>query len=175
MIAIGAAKAAPFSYPDVLEDFMEDLKLRLQNIALKKTEPFCSSCYEKAPSGCCERCHSDDLMKSLEGVGVGWGCDWVIEHLIETNLTRAETRAAFEESVAECYPDPVKIGWISYDVPAAIRALDPVSWDLSHSEWIDQEVEDGILVTFDGGASYYWRGAVEDFINEMEIEIENGN
>ena len=154
---------------------MEDLKLRLQNIAWKKTEAFCYGCYEKAPTGRCSRCHSDDLMHLVEGVGVEYGVDWVIEHLIETNLTRAETRAAFEESVAECYPDPVKIGWITYDVSAAIKVLDPVSWDLSHSEWIDQEVEDGALVTFDAGASYYWRGAVEDFINEMEIEIENSS
>lgn len=32
----------------------------------------------------CPKCGSDDLMREVEGVGVEWGYDWIIDHIVET-------------------------------------------------------------------------------------------
>jgi hypothetical protein len=151
---------------------METLLLdRLKSVAWKKSKPFCYGCYKEAPSGRCSSCHSDDLMRLVDGVGVEWGIDWVIKHLVEENLTPADTSAAFEESVGQCYPETVTIGWITYDTTTAIKELDPVSWRLAKSEWADQEVEAENLVTFDGGSTYVWRHELEQYLDETEAEL----
>ena len=51
----------------------QEIKEKLTELALKRTTPFCYSCYEKCPSGTCKRCGSDDLMRHFEGVGVEYG------------------------------------------------------------------------------------------------------
>jgi len=126
----------------------------LLRVAEHHSKPFCYGCYKAAPSGRCQQCGSDDLMRLVPGVGVEYGLDWVAEHLVSERLTPIGLDAAFEESVSESYPETVKIGWIEYDVASAIKALDPVSWDLAKSEWIDAEVSDDVLVTFDNGSTY---------------------
>jgi hypothetical protein len=78
----------------------QDINARLEKLAFKKTVPFCYSCYRKAPTGRCERCGSDDLMRELSGDGVEWGVDWVIRSLLRDNLSAVNTEEAFEESVS---------------------------------------------------------------------------
>jgi hypothetical protein len=143
---------------------MEHIVKALTQIAVSKAIPFCYSCYTRAPSGRCATCLSDDLMFELPNVGVEYGSNWLLRELIREHLTPADTQEAFETSVAECYPDTVKIGWIEYDTASAIKALDPVSWKMTHDEWIDAEVSDGNLITFDSGSAYYWRSDLEIFI-----------
>lgn len=136
----------------------------LAKIAFRKTTPFCYGCYLKAPTGKCQLCGSDDLMRELPGVGVEYGVDWVIRELIREHVTPANTCDSFEVSVSECYPETVKIGWIEYDTAAAIKELDPVSWKMAHSEYVDSEVDSGNLVTFDNGDTHYWLRDVEQFV-----------
>lgn len=136
----------------------------LTKIAFRKTTPFCYGCYLKAPTGKCQLCGSDDLMRELPGVGVEYGVDWVIRELIREHLTPANTCDSFEASVTECYPETVKIGWIEYETVAAIKELDPVSWKMAHSEYVDSEVDSGNLVTFDSGDTHYWLRDVEQFV-----------
>ena len=118
------------------------------------------------------RLHINDLMRLVDGVGVEWGIEWVVKHLVEQNVEVADTEAAFEESVRQCYPEEVTIGWITYDTVSAIKELDRVSWDMSESEWIDQEVSEDNLVTFDLGSKHYTRSDIETYLDEVECELE---
>ncbi len=151
---------------------MEELMKRLEAIAWKKSKPFCYGCYKTAPSGVCRSCGSDDLMRIVDGVGVDWNIEWVRNHLVEMNVKAADIDAAFEDSVSQCYPEEVKIGWITYDTVSALKELDPISWDLAKSEYIDQEVSEENLITFDGGSTHYWPHDIENYLDEAEGELE---
>ena len=105
-------------------------------------------------------------MFELPEVGVEYGTDWLLHEFLRAHLDPANTLEAFEQSVAECYPESVKIGWIEYDTVSALKELDPISWDIAHSEWIDSEVSDGNLITFDNGLTHYWVPDLERFIGD---------
>ena len=145
---------------------MEHIVEALTQIAMSKAIPFCYSCYTRAPSGRCAKCLSDDLMFELPQVGVEFGTDWLRREILREHLTPADTLEAFEQSVTECYPETFKIGWIEYDTASALKELDPVSWNIAHSEWLDSEIADGNLITFDNGSIYYWLTDVERFIQD---------
>ena len=151
---------------------MEELQKRLEAVAWKMSKPFCYGCYKEAPSGRCLACGSDDLMRLVDGVGVEYGIGWVLKHLVEENVEAADTSAAFEESVSQCYPEEVKIGWLTFDTVSALKDLDPVAWEMSEGEWIDQEVTEGNLVTFDNGATHFWKHDLERYAEETESELE---
>ena len=152
---------------------MKELKSRLEKLAYQKTKPFCYSCYKIAPSGTCKFCGSDDLMRHLDGVGVEYGIDWVIKSLIEENITSVDTEEEFKNSISECYPEEVKIGWITVDVASTIKELDPNSWRIAESEWIDSEVEDENLVTFDNGSTHYRVSDIEEYLDENEPKLDS--
>ncbi len=42
-----------------------------------------------------------------------------------------------------------------------MKDQDPISWEIAKNEWLDQEIEDESLVSFDNGSSYYYRNDVE--------------
>ena len=144
----------------------EDLKARLDKLAFQKTSPFCYPCYRQAPTGRCERCGSDDLMRELPGHGV----DWVIRSLLRDNLTPANTENAFEESVSQCYPETITVGWLELDTVSVLKEMDPVAWDLAESEWIDSELNEGNLMTFDNGSNYYWSHEIEKYLDESDAK-----
>ena len=145
---------------------MHSLRDDLTKIAFLKTIPFCYGCYAQAPAGKCRLCGSDDLMRELPGVGVEYGVDWVIRELLREHLTPANTLDSFEQSVAECYPETVKIAWIEFDTVTTIKELDPVSWKMAHSEYVDSEVDSGTLMTIDNGDTHYWLRDVEQFVEK---------
>ena len=79
-----------------------EIQQKLEQLAYERTTPFCYGCYIKAPKGVCPKCHSDDLMRHLDGVGVEWGTDWVIKHILQEELTSVDIDETFEESVRQC-------------------------------------------------------------------------
>ncbi len=134
----------------------QELMDQLTKLAYARSQSFCHSCYEIVTTSHCSRCGSDDLMRHLAGVGVEYGTDWVISHIVRGECTSIDTDSEFEEFVRSSYPETVTIGWLEgVDVVTAMKSLDPTSWDLAQSEWLDSEVSEGILVTLDDGASYY--------------------
>lgn len=137
---------------------------QLKRLALKKSIPFCYGCYKEAPTGRCVSCGSDDLMRLLPGVGCEWGTDWIVKHIIEDELTAVDTDDAFEESIRECYPETVKVGWLELDTVTVLRDQDPVSWEMARSEWESNEADEGNLISFDNGGTYYWTSGVEGLI-----------
>jgi len=145
---------------------MNDITEALTQIAISKSIPFCYGCYTRAPSGRCAKCHSDDLMFELPGIGVEYGSEWLLQEILREHLTPANTLELFERSVADCYPETVKIGWIEYDTVSALKEH-PVSWNMAHGEWVDSQVSDENLITFDNGSCHYWVSDIEQLIEEF--------
>ena len=61
-----------------------DLKEKLQTLAFNVTDNFCYSCYKVTEGDNCPGCGTDDFMRHLDGVGVEYGTDGIIEHLINS-------------------------------------------------------------------------------------------
>jgi hypothetical protein len=132
-----------------------EIQQKLEQLAYKRTTPFCYGCYIKAPTGVCPKCQSDDLMRELAGVGVEYGLDWIIKHILETELTPVNTEEAFEESVRQCYPEIVQVGWMNLDTVDIMKSQDPISWRIAQTEWESQEEEAEQIISLDNGSSYY--------------------
>jgi primosomal protein N' len=98
-----------------------EIQQKLEKLAYSRTTPFCYGCYIKAPMGVCPECHSDDLMRELVGVGVEYGVDWVIQHILETEIIPMDTDADFEESIRQCYPETIQVGWLNLDTVQVIK------------------------------------------------------
>ena len=111
-------------------------------------------------------------MRFLPNIGVEYGCDWIVHHLLEENLTPVNIDEAFEESVRECYPETTQVAWMALDTVTTAKEADPVSWSLAQSEWEDSECSDERLLTFDSGSTYYWSHEVERYVEEQEAELE---
>lgn len=109
-------------------------------------------------------------MRLLDGVGCEWGTDWIVKHIIQENLSPATTSEVFEGVIRECYPETIQVGWLNLDTVSVIKDQDPISWKLAEEEWIDNELEEGNLVTFDNGTTYYWTFDVERFLEKAELE-----
>jgi hypothetical protein len=133
-----------------------EIKAKLEEIAIQKTSAYCYPCSKQAPSGRCDLC--------MSGVGCEYGLDWVIESLILDNLHPIDVAEQFEESVSGCYSETVKIGWIEVDTVTALKELDPISWKMAQNEWIDQELDNEIVMEIDG--KYYETWEIENFINK---------
>jgi len=141
----------------------------LSKFAYKRSIPFCYSCYKEAPTGKCSCCFSDDLMRLLPGIGYEYGIDWVIKEPIQERLTKVSTSDEFEEEIRRIYPETTQVGWLTLDTIDVIKTLDPVSWSLAQSEWIDNALEEGVI-TFDNGNEYYRSSEVEYLMREFESE-----
>lgn len=137
---------------------------KLKELAYKRSIPFCYGCYKEAPTGRCMSCGSDDLMRLLSGVGCEWGTDWIVKHIIKDELTPVDTDEAFGDSVNQCYPETVKVGWLELDTVTVLRDQDPVSWGMARSEWESNEADEGSLISFDNGGTYYWTSDVEGLL-----------
>jgi len=152
----------------------KEIETQLTRIAYQKSEPFCYGCYVPAKKdehgrGRCSRCGSDDLMRLLKSCGCEYGVDWIYPILLKDSLTPVDTEAAFEESIREIYPETVSVGWLELDTVSVIKDQDPVSWRIAVGEWIDNEMADDRLVTFDHGDTYFWTHDVESYIEQEEV------
>lgn len=141
-----------------------ELRQQLKNLALKRTIPFCYSCYQQAPTGVCKSCHSDDLMRLLPGHGCEYGLEWVIAAILREELTPVDTASAFEEFVRSCYPEEIRAGWMSFDAVSVMKEMDPISWELAVSEYESQEADEGNIVGLDNSSTFYSRTDIEDLI-----------
>ena len=102
-----------------------------------------------------------------------WNLTWVIEFLLRENLTPINEEEAFEESIRQCLPETTTIGWLHYDTVSAIKELDPISFKLAAGEWLDSEVSDEQILTFDNGSTHYYAHDVETFLDGSEASEES--
>lgn len=144
----------------------QEIHEQLKQLAFKRSILFCYSCYKEAPTGCCKTCGSDDLMRLLPTVGCEYGTDWIVKHILETELEAVDIEEAFEESMRECYPEETKVGWMTFDTVTLMKENDPVGWRCARVDYESQEESEGNILSFDGGSTYYSTQSIQDFLKE---------
>ena len=140
---------------------------RLEQAAYNMTDNFCYSCYKVVKGDHCPTCGTDDFMRHLSGVGVEYGTEWVIGHLLKTRLTPVDGEEMFEELLDECYPE-VKVGCCTFSPSQVMKELDPVCFEIGVTENLDSLVEDGQLYEYDG--QYYDLADIDEMLDELEAE-----
>ena len=140
---------------------------RLEQAAYKVTDNFCYSCYKVVEGEYCPNCHSDDFMRHLAGVGVEYGTEWVIDHLIQQHCTAADGEDMFEEMLDECYEE-VKVGCCTFSPSQVLKELDPTAFRIGVSENLSSLAEDGGLYESDG--DYYQMTDIEEMLEEIELQ-----
>ncbi len=146
---------------------LQTLHARLESAAYKVTDNFCYSCYKVVDGEFCPTCHSDDFMRHLSGVGVEYGTEWVIAHLIEQHCTAVDGEDLFEEVLDECYEE-VKVGCCTFSPSAVMKELDPTCFRIGAQENLDSLAEDDQL--YECNSDYYNTHEVEEMIDDIEAE-----
>jgi len=100
-------------------------------------------------------------MRLLPGVGCEYGTEWIIQYILETELTPVNTDEVFEEYTREIYDGNTTIGFITYDTVSAMKELDPTCWALAQSEYVEQLESDEEIMSPDNGNTYYWSRDLE--------------
>lgn len=146
---------------------LQTLHSRLEEAAYKVTDNFCYSCYKVVEGDHCPDCHSDDFMRHLAGVGVEYGTEWVIEHLITQNCTAVDGEDMFEQMLDECY-EPVKVGCCEWDAGHVMKELDPTAFRIGVQENLDSLTEDLNLYELNG--DHYQVSDIEEMLDELESD-----
>ncbi len=130
--------------------------------------------YYDHPVASARLCNSSDTVDSRAGtpgpvrpVGVEYGTDWVVRHLLTTRLEAVDGEEMFEELLDECYPE-VKIGNSVFSPSQVLKELDPIAFNIGVDENLQSLAEDGVLFEFDG--DYYRLEDLEDLLEELEAE-----
>ena len=144
---------------------LQTLHSRLEDAAFKVTDNFCYGCYKVVEGEFCPNCHSDDFMRHLKGVGVEYGTEWVIEHLVREHCEPIDEEELFEQMLDDCYED-VTLGSLSWSPSYVMKQLDPIAFRCGVSEYIDGLMQDGEYFEFDGG--YYDFVDIEEMLDEIE-------
>lgn len=142
------------------------IKKQLIELAYKYSKPFCYNCYKEAPTGQCQCCGSDDLMRLVPEVGCEYGTDWVIEHILKTELIEVNLEEIFEQSIRDCYPETTKVAWCEFDTITLLKENDPISWSCALSDYTSQEESEGNIISFDGGSNYYFTSDIENLVDQ---------
>ena len=142
----------------------QEIHARLEQAAYAATDNFCYGCYKVIKEDHCPTCGSDDFMRHLSGVGVEYGTDWVIRHLLQTHCTPVDGDEMFEELLDECYPE-VKIGNMTFSPSQVVKELDPIAFDIGAKENLDSLAEDGSLYEFDG--DYYRLDDIDAMLDDL--------
>lgn len=96
-----------------------DLQEKLTALAFEVTDNFCYSCYQVVKGDRCPKCFSDDFMRHLEGVGVEYGTDWVVEHrqAIARPVSPAMSPLSAKSACQRCASGlRLTFGWSSVDL-----------------------------------------------------------
>jgi hypothetical protein len=144
-----------------------EIKKQLEELAYKRSIPFCYSDYLECPTGRCAKCGSDDLMRLVPGVGCEWGIDWVVQHILETELEPVDLEEMFEESVRQIYPETTKVGWMEFDTVTLMKENDPVSWRCALADYESEEFSADNILSFDNGITFYQMNDVTQLIEKF--------
>ena len=140
---------------------------RLEAAAYRVTDNFCYGCYKVVEGDQCPACFSDDFMRHLKGVGVEYGTEWVIEHLVKQHCTAVDGEEIFKEILDECYPE-IRIGGCSFCPSDVMKELDPTCFRIGAQENLDSLTEDCQLYESEG--EYYTIFDIEEMLDEIEAE-----
>lgn len=143
-----------------------EIQQRLEQIAFRRTNAFCYSCYRTVLETHCPSCGSGDLMREMSGVGVEYGTEWVVRQILSEELEPIDVDEAFENSMREVYEEEVTVGWMKLDAVSVMKEMDPISWEMAKQEWIDSEEQEDNVMSFDNGVNFYWTHELEDFLSK---------
>ena len=144
----------------------ETIYNQLTKLAFQESIPFCYACYIKAPSGHCDNCGTDDLMRFIEGSGCEWGTEWIIEELLNNHLEPFNQEESFKQMIEDCYPIETKVGWLELDTIDTIKTMCPCDWELAKDDYIYNLQEDEEIISFDNGKTYFAASDIEQLIEE---------
>ena len=144
---------------------LQTIHARLESAAYKVTDNFCYSCYKVVEGDSCPDCFSDDFMRHLAGVGVEYGTEWVIEHLITQNCSAVDGEEMFEEMLDQCYSE-LSIGCCTFSPSAVMKECDPTAFRIGVSEHLSSLAEDMSLYELNG--DYYQVSDIEDMVDGIE-------
>lgn len=149
-------RAAHFKYLEelLMLEASDKIKEALKERAHDISRPFCYSDYitveaDKDGDYRCPRCGSDDLMREVEGVGVEWGYDWIIDHIVETEGEKVDIEELYRDLLDEIY-EPIKFGELEYCPSQVLEAVDETAFRMGCNDNADSLVEDGQLVCLNG-------------------------
>jgi hypothetical protein len=106
-------------------------------------------------------------MRHVEGVGVEYGTEWVIDHIIQDRCESIDDEALFDEMLDECYPE-IELGCCSWSPSHVMSELDPIAYRIGVSEQVSSLVEDCQLYESDG--DYYQVFDIEEMLIDIETE-----
>ena len=134
---------------------MENLKEQLRKLALKKSKPFCMSCYEliTTKSGHCKSCGSDDSAR-ITNNGLDWGTSWIVDDLLAEELEEANLEASFEDMMSEVCPEETQVGFCTFNTSDLIKKYDPIAWKMALDEFIDSQAQDEIIFISNNGSAF---------------------
>lgn len=133
-----------------------EIQQKLEKLAYDRTTAFCYGCYIKCPTGVCPQCHSDDLMRHMDGVGCDWSINFAVESILQEELIAIDAEEVFEDMIRSCYPEETTVGWMKFDTCDLMKSQYPISWRIARDEYIDELVSDEQIISFDNGSTYYW-------------------
>jgi hypothetical protein len=134
---------------------------QLTELAYELTDNFCYGCYQVVEGDNCPKCGSDDFMRHLDGVGVEYGTEWVVDSLIKEHCDPVDGEQLFEEMLDECYP-PYNAGYGEYTAGQIVRELDPTTFRCGVADYLSDEDQ---FMEVDG--EYYQVYDIEQMIEEL--------
>lgn len=128
----------------------DDIRDALKQRAHDESRPFCYSDYitvevDDQGNAFCPQCGSDDLMRELDGAGVEFGYEWIMEHIVETEGEPVDVEELYRDLLDECYPE-VKFGDLTYSPSLVLESVDPTAFRIGAIEYADGMVEEGLLI-----------------------------
>ena len=144
----------------------ETIYNQLIELAFQETKPFCYLCYREVKTSHCPKCGTDDFMRLMEGVGVEYGTEWVIEELLKKHLEPVCQEEVFKQMVEDCYPIDTKVGWLELDTIDIIKTMCSLDWELAKDDYIYSLQDDEEILSFDNGETYFWTSDIEQLIED---------
>ncbi len=95
-----------------------------------------------------------------------------VQEPIEESLIPVNESKLFEQIIDDSYGEEVQVGFIKLSTSQVMKDQDPVSWEIAQGEYIDGLVQDEELISFDNENTYFWKHDVENYIEEVELEME---
>ena len=145
----------------------------IKEIAIQKSQPYCYQCSIIVNQKYCPSCNTDDLMRVVPGVGNEYGIEWVIEHLINTNLEPVDIDKEFHELLEELYQSPPKLcgAYVGQSQADILKDYDPAQYRQMLLDEIDGREKDGVIFTIDNGDTYFSTTDLIAFIDEnLEVK-----
>ena len=144
----------------------ETITKQLEALAFQVSKPFCYLCYREVKTSHCPKCGTDDFKRLLEGVGVEYGIDWVIEEILKKYLEPVNQEEFFEDTIESCYPTETKVGWLEINTIDILKTMYPCDWRIAKGDCISSLEEDEEIMSFDNGSTYFWTLDIEDLIED---------